>query len=450
MAFVPIAATNAANSFTAPQRGPFLDKGGAVMNAHAYGVVGNGVVDDTAALSALVELWKDTDEATLLLPHGRYRFSSLPNLINSNGGRLVGTGRPVLVHTGTGRALEVSWPSQEVDQHIENVVLECNTNTTEGWYFHNVHHSRFLGLEVRKLTAANSVAFRVGFAVCNRYVDFVSSFMHVGLSGNAPANIMVLGDAADATKSVTACIIENLIAEGATSHGLVLANAQANKIVGGTSEGNGGRGVQITPQSYQNTFDTFFCETNAATRDWYVESYSNVFINCTGTSGGIQIANGASNQIIGGIYSRIVLDAGAVRTHLQGAETTIEIVDGGVKTTWQAMKPSRPDRCEPLVYYPADYQGTWASASVDYHPASFALRPDNHVQLRGVMAYGTAGTTALLLPAGYRPLLRQRYICPTNTLDVALVEVWPDGTVRHVGGETLGVALDGITFSTVA
>jgi hypothetical protein len=79
-----------------------------VVSVKDFGAVGNGVVDDTAAIQAAINA---VNRGTVFFPPGTYNFTSLT--ISASGGSfasLVGAGSEVttLKHTGTGVAISVS------------------------------------------------------------------------------------------------------------------------------------------------------------------------------------------------------------------------------------------------------------------------------------------------------------------------------------------------------
>lgn len=104
--------------------GTLRDDGGAVINVKhsAYGAVGDGVTDDTAAIQAAINAAKATgmEGGTVVFPRGRYKFTTL-SLDDSRNIQLVGVGsdasgtslgsatvRPELLCAATGSATGIS------------------------------------------------------------------------------------------------------------------------------------------------------------------------------------------------------------------------------------------------------------------------------------------------------------------------------------------------------
>ncbi len=93
------------------------------------------------------------------------------------------------------------------------------------------------------------------------------------------------------------------------------------------------------------------------------------------------------------------------------------------------------------------FQGTWTDLNSGYAPAGFYVDPIGIVHLKGVIAAGTAGTLAFILPAGYRPPLGLAFAVAAGSPGPTLenVDVLSDGEVVTNGTATV-VALDGIAF----
>jgi hypothetical protein len=69
------------------------DKGGQVFNVRAYGAVGDGMTDDTAAInSALSAAGAASPRGVLLFPHGVYKTTGLHNITGYHGLTIAGSG----------------------------------------------------------------------------------------------------------------------------------------------------------------------------------------------------------------------------------------------------------------------------------------------------------------------------------------------------------------------
>ena len=71
---------------------------------------------------------------------------------------------------------------------------------------------------------------------------------------------------------------------------------------------------------------------------------------------------------------------------------------------------------------------SWAQYSVGVWDASFRKMPDGRVIMRGLVTGGALGSTAFILPAGYRPSRQQMWAC-ANAGGVVRADVTPDGVV---------------------
>lgn len=85
---------------------------------------------------------------------------------------------------------------------------------------------------------------------------------------------------------------------------------------------------------------------------------------------------------------------------------------------------------EPIEF---DFLNGWANVGIDgdieHAPASFYLAEDGEVRFRGVIAGGSAGTIAFMIPEEVRPQFTQTFICAVIGGGKANVRVEPDGTV---------------------
>jgi len=80
----------------ATQIGTFLDQGGGVFNAKAYGAIGNGTTDDTAAIRSAISAAQSANGGVVYLPQGHYLVSGTLG-VTANGVNLIGAGQSATV-----------------------------------------------------------------------------------------------------------------------------------------------------------------------------------------------------------------------------------------------------------------------------------------------------------------------------------------------------------------
>ncbi len=103
-----------------------------------------------------------------------------------------------------------------------------------------------------------------------------------------------------------------------------------------------------------------------------------------------------------------------------------------------------------------DFSGAWDNyADASHATVAYMLGADGFVRLRGLIADGTSGTTAFVLPEGYQPqyLVKLGTIANTpgaNPCAAAMVEVDANGVVKIYAANTDWVALDGLAFRAEA
>ena len=165
--------------------GTVLDDGGAVRNVKAYGAVGDGITDDTAAIQAALN-----DRGTVLLPPGKYLITS--ELTMPNRTRLVGSGSfswsPVLNHESwliwggdaddtkavircSTAAVGTEPSSALTGVQIENVLVDANYLAGYGVYVaYAINDSRFRNITVKKATQHGFWAAKLWYASIEKIV----------------------------------------------------------------------------------------------------------------------------------------------------------------------------------------------------------------------------------------------------------------------------------------
>lgn len=99
---------------------------------------------------------------------------------------------------------------------------------------------------------------------------------------------------------------------------------------------------------------------------------------------------------------------------------------------------------------------SWAAPAFTNGWGSFAGLPagfrkiGTRVVFQGGLASGTAGTSALTLPAGYRPTANRNFAVDSGSFVYAVITIASSGTVTpNSGAGNTYVSLDGITFDTI-
>jgi hypothetical protein len=121
-------------------------------------------------------------------------------------------------------------------------------------------------------------------------------------------------------------------------------------------------------------------------------------------------------------------------------------LSGGDPATWLALGSVRPSTA-PVVVEPT-LLNSWVNFAGGFDVAAYWRDSSGVVHLEGLIAAGATalGTTLFVLPAGYRPPLRNVNATISNGV-LARVDVLPDGSVVTDSGVSAAwLSLAGITF----
>lgn len=97
----------------------------------------------------------------------------------------------------------------------------------------------------------------------------------------------------------------------------------------------------------------------------------------------------------------------------------------------------------------ATLTNSWANVGGAFANAGYIRDPAGRVHLRGAIHAGTLGSSALTLPAGFRPAVARVYMASNGGAAGGAVSVLIDGTVIPASSFTGGnafISLDGIAF----
>jgi microcystin-dependent protein len=98
------------------------------------------------------------------------------------------------------------------------------------------------------------------------------------------------------------------------------------------------------------------------------------------------------------------------------------------------------------------FQNAWVNYSVrtSFEQLSFRKYPDGRVQVRGLVAGGTAAATIFTLPPGYRPPAPLIIACDTNSNAHVRINVGTDGQVQAANASNAYLSLSNVEFDTDA
>jgi hypothetical protein len=301
------------------------------LNILRYGAINDGTTDNTTAI-ANARAVLAVNGGRLVVPSGVYAYATGPNWAIPNA-QIIGYGWPTFKHTGTQSAafiLDGGVSSGTVYRMlVDGLIIQGNTNNTNGIFIRSVHHSNFRDIKVTGCNAAGA-GLLTNFMVANTFERYTCSTNEGTVI--TPTFGMVL-DKRGAGESTAYCTFIDTICEGLTT-GIRLNVAQGCNFLGGTSEGNSAFGVDEQATSSMNVFEKMDFEVNSNS-DVLLRGRGSTMINCD-SNNLIQIY-GAWNEIRGGFHSAITINTGSVSAALRHLEFNRNasgaiINDGGTGT----------------------------------------------------------------------------------------------------------------------
>lgn len=309
------------------------------LHTRQYGLIGDGVADDTGALNAIVADMTSTS-LPLIFDEGTYNYSTSPNwAIQDSVVKFQGTVR--LRNTGTGDC--VIFDAGASSQFIYNLfwgydnppLIEGTSSTGDGVYIRSVHHSK-IGGNVRGCGAA---AFNIEFTVVNEYNFTTSINEGAFFSGATPTKGIVI-TRRGAAELASDNIFYNPIIEGVSEEGIYIDWGLMNHFISGTSEGNTLTNIECTLNARDNKFNGIDLEVpgngkgivDAGRRNTYNEVLNDSSTEITSTAIGCTLRGGIYDSITNAGRATVVEDlsygSGAGEWSDTGTETTVrEIYD---------------------------------------------------------------------------------------------------------------------------
>lgn len=376
------------------------------------------ILDYSGLVTARDAHWAD-DLATLEISDGEHIIKTKLELAKDHWACVAPGGNARIKHVGKGVAVSLSGPSDNSNYGTYRgtlggdrpLVIEGNASTTrlldvdnfhQGWINVDLKNGQlgvYVADSIKNISSAGAVLthFKVRVSQGND-----GPFTTTPASGFYASKIF--GCQCD-------LLIEHCGGNG--SFGVHIEASAANLFYG-TSEGNSSGGVLITPDSYRNTFISFFCEENGAGYDFDIRGDFNRLINCTGVSPRGSRISGDYTAIEGGKFNNLVIASGAAHTVLDGVDLEGSFADESTTTTVRNCRMNG----EPMRDYAPRTSGTltlgrgitsYAASDPSFEPPICYRSADGLCQIAGTLAATGAiaiGDTIAVIPAGYRPATR--------------------------------------------
>jgi hypothetical protein len=288
-----------------------------------FGAVGDGVADDTAAITAARDYIAASPYIELVFPAGTYSYSVSPNWAIQDA-VISSSGRVILNYTGTGKAViidadapgaVVATPGLCYNVTMGYFLVQAPAAATDGIYIESIHHSDLGFKMLGGCTAGN--AFNIGFSVVTVFRSPTVS-VNVGgwFGGNKPLKAMLLRErGAGETPSYN--LFENPILEG-TVIGCDIEESLGCIFLGGTMEGCSDTGLILRAGATENKIIGTDFEVNTAA-DIVDFGKRNTFTDVDSTNIITFEAGCLNGRLIGGTHSSITVAPGALQVRLQRA-----------------------------------------------------------------------------------------------------------------------------------
>ena len=281
-----------------------------------YGIVGDGVTDNTTALATFRGYIAGLAiPPRVIWPAGTYLYSVSPNWA-IQGMEMEALGEVILQYTGVGNAVifDTGTTANTYTYNIKckGFIVDAPASSGHAFYLRSIHHSLFESCRVYGC-GSSSNGFEVDFAVCTSFRDCAVTANETGswYSTTPPLNGVNL-NVRNAGESTSYCKFDNFIAEDMTASGgagILLTNALGNQFYGGTSEGSY-YGILTSTASTFNRFFGIDLESNTQ-GDIYDQGTGNEFHGVDSST--LTTVSGVANwpKFFGGNYKTIVTGAGS-------------------------------------------------------------------------------------------------------------------------------------------
>jgi hypothetical protein len=314
------------------------------VSACQFGVIGDGVRDNTTQVAAL-QAWAATKSAAgnavkITWPAGRYIYTASPNWAITNL-CMEAIGEVWLINNGTGVSFlcdgGATGPGVNNVKITGNFFVYPSATSQQGVFIRAAHHS-YIDIDSRG-AGTGYQAIYLSWCVVTEFRLRASS--NEGGWYNTPTHGLYLTQRG-AGEQVSYCTFINPILEGGAI-GAFLDGALGNTFIGGTMEACSNIGLQLTANAIQNKFISIDFEGNT-NYDVFCQGSDNEFVSCD-TLTKLSIAAGNDNHVLGGLHQLVETLGPANRTLLADfkynrTSGSAYPADAGTKTRYRDLTNS--------------------------------------------------------------------------------------------------------------
>jgi hypothetical protein len=284
-----------------------------VISVLDFGAKGDGVADDTAAISDAIAYMAKAGGGTLYFPSGTYNTSGTTASVDFL--YLSCALNATIRHTGQGTAVTLGNASKgNYAMGMENCTISGGPSTISGLVLNQVNHGNFTNIRV--LNAPNE--FGCFGCVLDTFVNMRVTLNETGTSVACKVGMLFDSSPPNTPNLSQANVIINPIVEGCSMNGILLDGAEMNRFIGGTAEHSmqGATAIATTSNANYNIFDGIDTECNAATpstcavgSDYNIQGIQNVIRNPISTGTTTIAPNALFTELDNGLFT-IVVDNG--------------------------------------------------------------------------------------------------------------------------------------------
>lgn len=243
---------------------------------------------------------------------GIYGYSVSPNWAIQNA-EIIADGEVHLRYTGTGNAVIIDGGATTggvFNLHFgwgNRFIIEAPSTAQNGVYCRSVLQGSKIGVQVNG-AGTTYAGMEVDFAVCAHFDYVCSNNVQAGGSFYSKPNTGLKLTQRNAGELTSYCTFVNPIIEGVAASCALLDYAQGNVFIGGTMEGSGSVGANLTANAIKNKFFGTDFEANHD-HDVYCLGNDNEFYGINSAKIATFDGTAKNNSLIGGTFQDILYTA---------------------------------------------------------------------------------------------------------------------------------------------